>query len=105
LAIFNADSYTQLKIAAAAGQQNGGMCYLCHLTENHVVADGDPNRPFNGPDPGIYHPLLTDFTFDNLGIPVNPRIAELAGPQQQDLGLGGQVDQLGYACPECDPAA
>ncbi len=93
LAIFNADSYTQLEISPMAAD-NGGMCYLCHLTTNHVVAANDPNQPLNGPAPGIYNPLLTDFTFDNLGIPVNPQIAALAGPQSMDLGLGGQVDQL-----------
>ncbi len=93
LAIFNADSYTQLEISPMAAD-NGGMCYLCHLTTNHVVAETDLYRPFNGPAPRPYNPLLTDFTFDNLGIPVNPRIADLAGVQPIDLGLGGQVDQL-----------
>jgi cytochrome c peroxidase len=97
LAIFNADSYTQLGDTTPTGQQNGGMCYLCHLTTNHVVAANDPNRPENGPDPGNYNPLFTDFTFDNLGIPVNPQIAVLAGPQPIDYGLGGQVDQLDAA--------
>ena len=93
LAIFNSDSYTQMFGDAPAGQ-NGAMCYLCHLTENHVVEENDPNRPFNGPEPGEYNPLFTDFTYDNLGIPENPRIAELAGPQSADLGLGGQEAQL-----------
>lgn len=95
LAIFNADSYTQIDGGVAPGtQQNGGMCYLCHLTTNHVVTADDPNRPVNGPAPGTYNPLLTDFTFDNLGIPVNPRIAVLAGVQSTDFGLGGKVGQL-----------
>jgi cytochrome c peroxidase len=96
LAIFNADSYTQLQILPNG--DNGGMCYLCHLTTNHVVENGD-NQPENGPAPGTYNPLLTDFTFDNLGIPVNPQIAELAGPQPTDLGLGGQAGQLEAALP------
>jgi cytochrome c peroxidase len=102
LAIFNADSYTQMGMEPAGS--NGGMCYLCHLTTNHVVADGDPNNPLNGPAPGIYNPPLTDFTYDNLGIPVNPRVAELAGEQPIDIGLGGQVEQLAAACLGCDPA-
>jgi cytochrome c peroxidase len=103
LAIFNADSYTQAKITPAG--RNGGQCYLCHLTENHVVAVDDPNRPLNGPAPGTtYNPLFTDFTFDNLGIPVNPRIAALAGTQSTDFGLGGQETQLAAACSTCDPA-
>ncbi|MBW2647708.1 MAG: hypothetical protein JRE23_16335 [Deltaproteobacteria bacterium] len=96
LAIFNADSYTQLENTQMG--DNGGMCYLCHLTTNHVVAADDPNQPLNGPVPGIYNPLLTDFTFDNLGIPVNPQIALLIGDaQDQDLGLGGQAAQLNAA--------
>ena len=107
LAIFNADSYTQLGDELLPGEQNGGMCYLCHLTTNHVVAANDPNQPLNGPAPGIYNPLLTDFTFDNLGIPVNLRIADLAGDQPIDLGLGGQVGQLMVAAAEasqvCNP--
>ena len=37
------------------------MCYLCHLTENF-----DSSIP----------PLFTDFSYDNLGIPANPRIAD-----------------------------
>ena len=97
LAIFNADSYAQGGGTAPNGQANGGMCYPCHLTTNHEVLD-DAFRPANGPAPGIYNPVLTDFTFDNLGLPVNRRIAQLAGPQNQDLGLGGQMAQLAAAC-------
>lgn len=103
LAIFNADSYTQLGTTAPSGQPNGGMCHLCHVTSNHVVAEDDDFRPFNGPKPGIYPPLFTDFTYDNLGIPINPQIAALAGPQPVDEGLGGQTDQLAAACSICDP--
>jgi cytochrome c peroxidase len=103
LAIFNADSYTQAGVTVPAGEQNGGQCYLCHLTTTHVVSSDALNQPANGPAPGIYNPMLTDFTYDNLGIPVNPRIAELAGPQDPDLGLGARVDQLAEACETCDP--
>ncbi|MGC8494884.1 MAG: cytochrome-c peroxidase, partial [Syntrophobacteraceae bacterium] len=102
LAIFNADSYTQRNLLQES--ENGGQCYRCHLTQNHVVAADDPNRPANGPLPGTYNPLLTDFTFDNLGIPVNPRIAELAGPQSTDNGLGAQTTLLQYAFPSCEPS-
>jgi cytochrome c peroxidase len=102
LAIFNADSYTQMGQISA--NPNGGMCYLCHLTTNHEVVEGDPNHPLNGPAAGIYNPLLTDFTFDNLGIPVNPRVAELAGPQDADLGLGAQTAQISAACDWCSAA-
>ncbi len=103
LAIFNADSYIQGGATVPEGAQNGAMCYLCHLTENHVVEAEDPNNPVGGHEPGIYNPMLTDFTYDNLGIPVNPRIAELAGTQAIDPGLGGQTAQLNAACPTCDP--
>ncbi len=102
LAIFNADSYAQNGITPAA--PNGGQCYLCHLTTNHVVDANDPHRPANGPTPGTYNPLFTDFTFDNLGLPVNPLIAVLAGPQPTDLGLGGQADQLKAVCDTCLPS-
>lgn len=95
LAIFNADSYTQMGGAPPVGEANGGMCYLCHLTTNHEVAEGDLNNPANGPAPGIYNPILTDFTYDNLGIPVNPQIQALLGyAPDTDLGLGGQPAQL-----------
>jgi cytochrome c peroxidase len=75
LAIFNADSYQQLG-ETNPGVPNGGMCYLCHLTEAH-----DANTP----------PVFTDFSYDNLGVPVNPQIALLAGPQPIDYGLGAQI--------------
>ena len=91
LAIFNADSYTQLGVTPDA--PNGGMCYACHRTDKHVVSD-DATRPSNGPVPGSYNPILTDFTYNNSGIPVNPQIAVLAGPQPIDYGLGAQVAQL-----------
>ena len=87
LALFNADSYTQAGEAVPEGAANGGQCYLCHLTENF---DADTN------------PVLTDFSYDNLGIPVNPQVAALAGPQKIDYGLGGQIDQLEAACDTCD---
>ena len=58
-------------------------CNLCHLSDAQVAADGI----------GIVPPLFTDFTYDNLGIPVNPRIAELhGGPVPVDYGLGGRED-------------
>jgi cytochrome c peroxidase len=58
-------------------------CNLCHLSDAQVAADGS----------GIIPPLFTDFTYDNLGIPVNPRIAELhGGPMPVDYGLGGRAD-------------
>jgi cytochrome c peroxidase len=37
-------------------------------------------------------PLLTDFSYDNLGIPVNPEIAALAGRHSIDYGLGARPE-------------
>jgi cytochrome c peroxidase len=85
LALFNADSDN----AGSAGRA-GGMCYACHLTTHHADADGN-----------TYPPLFTDFSYDNLGIPHNPKIAALSGPQPTDYGLGAMVKQLREACPEC----
>ena len=99
LAIFNADSYTQITgiDPEEAPGPNGGMCYACHLTEDHDADQyDDPNG--DGTDytvvNGMFKPIFTDFSYDNLGIPVNPQIANLAGPQPTDYGLGAQVDQL-----------
>ena len=36
-------------------------------------------------------PLFTDFTYDNLGIPVNLRVQELTGSTEADLGLGALI--------------
>jgi len=57
-------------------------CNLCHLSDAQVAPDGEHIIP----------PLFTDFTFDNLGIPANPRIAELHGESVPvDYGLGGRA--------------
>lgn len=53
-------------------------CSACHSTTNYVDASGK-----------IYPPLFTDFTYDNLGIPTNPQVYELAGGGPPDPGLGG----------------
>jgi cytochrome c peroxidase len=110
LALFNADSYTQFGESPPEDVEgvlgiNGGSCHLCHLTKNHEVVEEDPNQPANGPAPAIYNPILTDFSYDNLGIPVNPQIATLAGPQPTDYGLGAQVEQLKAAYPFFIPPA
>jgi cytochrome c peroxidase len=56
-----------------------GKCSRCH------VLDAGPNG-----EP----PLLTDFTFDNLGVPANPE--NPAGSGFVDLGLGGFLGDAGY---------
>lgn len=64
-----------------------GMCALCHLTTNHQTTDR------NGTAVEVA-PLFTDFTYDNLGIPLNLRIAELAGAQPIDYGLGARTAEI-----------
>jgi len=54
-----------------------GKCRLCH--------------PVSGKEP-----LLTDFTFDNLGIPQNPELPGGAFPGFVDPGLGGFLKSAGY---------
>jgi cytochrome c peroxidase len=54
-------------------------CAACHPTTDFV--------------PGVTPPLFTDFTYDNLGIPTNPRVYELAGGAPPDLGLGGRLGE------------
>ncbi len=96
LALFNADSETQL--GQVGGSNVGGMCYLCHVTERHDADYGENSTQRKNPhtSDGTYPPVFTDFSYDNLGIPVNPRIAALAGLQGIDYGLGadGRVGEL-----------
>lgn len=51
-----------------------GNCAACHASARRT--DGAP-------------PLFTDFSFDNLGVPRNPRIPATADPAYFDLGLCG----------------
>jgi cytochrome c peroxidase len=42
---------------------------------------------------GFIPPLFTDFTYDNLGVPKNPEIADLTGNEAEDVGLAaGALD-------------
>jgi len=54
----------------------GGNCAACH-----------PSGPITDPTDSQGKTLFTDFSYDNLGVPVNPVIADLAGPQPTDKGL------------------
>lgn len=54
-----------------------GNCAACHPSEKG--ADGS-------------HPLFTDFSYDNLGVPRNPEIPANADPKYFDLGLCQRVD-------------
>lgn len=54
------------------------QCSACHVTDMTIAPDGSP-----------FPPLLTDFTYDNLGVPRNENIP---GDPNPDLGLGGRDD-------------
>lgn len=62
-----------------------GNCAACHLTDADPTAIDSTNTA---------RALFTDFTYDNLGIPINPNIAAIAGPQPIDYGLGARVSEL-----------
>jgi cytochrome c peroxidase len=65
---------TELRGLALFNDPAKGNCAACHSSARG--ADGAP-------------PLFTDFSFDNLGVPRNPRIAATAVPSYFDLGLCG----------------
>ena len=54
-------------------------CAACHVSSDFEA--------------GVVPPLFTDYTYDNLGIPTNPRVYELAGGAPPDLGLGGRLGE------------
>ncbi|MFC1731041.1 cytochrome-c peroxidase [candidate division KSB1 bacterium] len=66
--------------------ENKGNCAACH-----------PSQPGDG----ISHPLFTDYSYDNLGVPKNPEnpfyyLSEELNPdglEYVDLGLGGFVNK------------
>lgn len=67
-------SDAELRGLALFNDANKGNCAACHPSSKS--ADGTP-------------PLFTDFSFDNLGVPRNPRIAANADPAYYDMGLCG----------------
>lgn len=64
----------ELRGLALFNNPTKGNCAACHTSARG--ADGAA-------------PLFTDFTFDNLGVPRNPRLAATADPSYFDLGLCG----------------
>lgn len=64
----------ELRGLALFNDRNKGNCIACHPSGKN--ADGSS-------------PLFTDFSYDNLGVPRNPLIAENADPAYFDLGLCG----------------
>lgn len=96
LSLFNSDSDN-----SGSSGRVGGMCYACHPTADHVVEPDDPNRVVVA---GTYPAMYTDFSYDNLGVPVNERAVQLfeifagVGNYTADLGLGAQVPLMEDAC-------
>jgi len=70
----------QLKGLALFNDPAKGNCAACHITTDYIDAAGN-----------AFPPLFTDFTYDNLGIPTNKRVYDLAGGTPPDLGLGGRL--------------
>lgn len=65
--------------------QGKGKCARCHVSSGRM-------------------PLFTDFTYDNLGVPVNPdNPAVLADPSFRDPGLGGFLERMGMPAEVCEP--
>lgn len=64
----------ELRGLALFNNPNKGNCAACHTSSRG--ADGAP-------------PLFTDFSFDNLGVPRNTRLAATLDPAYFDLGLCG----------------
>jgi len=56
--------------------RDGGNCVSCHIVE---------------PGANGAHPLLTDFSFEALGVPRNKEIPANANPDYYDMGLCGPV--------------
>jgi cytochrome c peroxidase len=95
LALFNADSYSQLDLPVAG--PNGAMCYLCHITERHDATayggnDLQGRNPFSAD--GTYNPILTDFSYDNLGIPKSEDPLLAGNPVDFGLGDWTRVEEL-----------
>lgn len=78
LALFNTVADNDPNVAGG-----GGSCSACHPVPSNIATEAES--------------VFTDFSYDNLGIPVNPRIAVLAGSQNIDYGLGAQVAILNVA--------
>ncbi len=72
-------SDSQLEGLALFNDPTKGNCAACHITEDYIASDGK-----------ALPPLLTDFTYDNLGIPKSDNPLISANPI--DYGLGGRSD-------------
>jgi len=101
--IFTSEEWTGLQLFMGENNNDGildkgegAMCAACHVADWIDPADYgllNVQVPDWSPD-GRVPPVFTDFTYDNLGVPVNPEIAELiGGTQPTDLGLGDVVGE------------
>ena len=71
---------TDLETRGLGVFQGKGKCNACHVATGTPAPDGASTIPA----------LFTDFTYDNIGVPVNKNLP--GGPQPVDLGLGGRAD-------------
>ena len=72
----------------------GAMCSACHVAD-WTEDPGNVVVPVWAPE-GMVPPMLTDFTFDNLGVPKNTEFPLEGAPV--DLGLGaivGDTEEIG----------
>jgi cytochrome c peroxidase len=98
-AIFSAEEWRGLQLFMGENNNDGvldkgegAMCAACHVADwiDPATLANDVVVPAWAPD-GMAPPVFTDFTYDNLGVPVNPEIAALTGSSEVDLGLGAIV--------------
>lgn len=67
---------------AIFNDEGKGKCALCHTLDEGSAG----------------YPLFTDFTYDNLGMPINPENPiYMTNPDFIDLGLGKFLESQGYA--------
>jgi cytochrome c peroxidase len=80
------DAYLRGQVQLSAQEQRGlqwfndarkGNCAACHVSEK---------------DKDGRHPVFTDFSYDNLGVPRNAAIADNRDPKFFDLGLCGRAE-------------
>lgn len=96
-ATLSPDEWSGLQLFMDEGD-DGAKCVLCHVADWTAVDDDElpvvkPLWTAGTAAEDMIPPMFTDFTYDNLGVPVNPEIADLIGePQPIDLGLGAIVD-------------
>ena len=64
----------------------GAKCVLCHVA-NFTPDPGNVVVPQWSPK-GLVPPVFTDFTYDNLGVPINPEVYALAGGAAPRPGSG-----------------